>query len=495
MRFNLRRLKSLAAGLLTAFGVLVAVQAFAQPTATLVPGTPALGLGSLDLKSLGYGVEEYFLTGTASAFRLKGAATPDGRWDAEPTTTAPYATRIVVVRPTDPKRFNGSVVVEWLNVTGGLDATPDWTYTHRELIRSGYAYVGVSVQKVGVEGASPSAPGLPLKRINPSRYASLSHPGDVYAFDIYTQAGRIVRDGAVLGGLKARRLLAAGESQSAIFMTTYINAIDPQARVYDGYFVHSRFGGAPTPEGAATRGAPGAMAPSGVKLRSDQRVPVMTLITETDLIGNQTSGFWTARQPDTAKLRVWEVAGTAHTDNYMYLIGGIDDGRQPIEKLAALWAPNGTLLGRKLVKPMNAGPQHHYVAMAALSHLEAWVRTGKTPPRAPQLEITPPAAAGQTPSLVLDANGNARGGIRSPWVDAPTMVLSGLANSGGAFAGLVGSAEPFNAARLATLYPGGKAEYLRKVEASLTRALKGGFILAADADEIRALTAAMYPGS
>ena len=46
---------------------------------------------------------------------------------------------MVVIRPKDPKAFNGSVAVEWLNVTGGLDAGPDWTYSHREMLRSGMA--------------------------------------------------------------------------------------------------------------------------------------------------------------------------------------------------------------------------------------------------------------------------------------------------------------------------------------------------------------------
>ena len=73
--------------------------------------------------------------------------------------TAPYATRIVVVRPTNPSKFNGTVVVEWLNVSAGADASPDWNAVHRELIRSGYAYVGVSAQKVGVEGG-PSLIGM-----------------------------------------------------------------------------------------------------------------------------------------------------------------------------------------------------------------------------------------------------------------------------------------------------------------------------------------------
>jgi hypothetical protein len=41
-------------------------------------------------------------------------------------------------------------------VSGGVEAGPDWTLSHTELIREGYVWVGVSAQYVGVEGG----PGL-----------------------------------------------------------------------------------------------------------------------------------------------------------------------------------------------------------------------------------------------------------------------------------------------------------------------------------------------
>ena len=59
----------------------------------------------------------------------------------------------------------------------------------------------------------------------------------------------------------------------------------------------------------------------------------------------------------------------------------------------------------------------------------------------------------------------------------------------------MGSTQPFDAAMLAKLYPGGKADYLKSFDASLSAAVKGGFILPADAEEIRALAAAGYPAS
>lgn len=478
-----------------ALGLTGAAPAAEMPTVTAVAGAPALRLGAFDLKAKGYVVEEFFLAGTAQSYKLVGEATIDGRWQAVPADTSAYATRMVVVRPADAKRFNGTVAVEWLNVTGGLDAAPDWSYTHRELLRSGYAYVGVSAQRVGVEGGSRFGSGGALKSANPARYGGLSHPGDAFAFDMFTQAGRVVDSGQVLGGLKAARVLAMGESQSASYLTTYVNAVDPLARVYDGFLIHSRSGSAALlAPGVSVGGAPGAgpRAPAGLRLRSDLRVPVLTLIAETDLMGSQGGGFLLARQPDNNQLRTWEMAGTAHVDNYALMVSAIDSGEAPIASLVAAWKPTSATILGKLVKPMNAAPQHHYVAMAALSHLDAWVRTGRAPPKAPQLEVVTSVAGGPS-GLVLDAEGNAKGGIRSPWVDVPTAKHSGLGNSGGPLGFLAGSTELFDAATLQRLYPGGRADYMRRFNKALARAIKSGFILPADQSDIRALAEAMYP--
>ena len=477
-----------------ATGLAGTAAAAGMPVVTAVAGAPTLRLGAFDLKARGYVVEEYFLAGTAQSYKLAGEATIDGRWQALPDATSPYMTRIVVVRPALSTRFNGTVAVEWLNVTGGLDAAPDWSYTHRELLRSGYAYVGVSAQRVGVEGGSRFGSGGALKSANPARYGKLSHPGDAFAFDIFTQAGRVVESGQVLGGLKHRAVLAMGESQSASYLTTYVNAVDPLARLYDGFLIHSRPGSAAMlSPGSGVGGAPGGpRAPAGLRLRDDLRVPVLTLIAETDLMGSQGGGFLLARQPDTDRLRTWEMAGTAHVDNYALMVSAIDSGEAPMASLVAAWKPTSATILGKLVKPMNAAPQHHFVAMSALSHLNAWVRAGRAPPKAPRLEVATPAGGG-APALVLDAEGNAIGGIRSPWVDVPTAKHSGVGNSGGPLGFLAGSTEVFDAATLQRLYPGGKPQYLRRFNAALARAMKAGFILPADQAGIRALADALYP--
>jgi hypothetical protein len=130
---------------------------------------------SYDLAQVGYRQTEFFLSGTATAYAPAGPLTVDGRWKVRPSSHAPFTTRIVVDRPT-ARRFNGTVVVEWLNVSGGVDASPDWIQMHDELIRSGYAWVGVSAQKVGLDALkNPSDAAMPG---DPVRYAPLQHPGD-----------------------------------------------------------------------------------------------------------------------------------------------------------------------------------------------------------------------------------------------------------------------------------------------------------------------------
>src|SRR6185369_11587092 len=130
-------------------------------------------------------------------------------------------------------------------VSGGIDTPAVWMMAHREIARAGYAYVVVSAQKVGVDGGvTITGMDMSLKKQSPERYSRLSHPGDAYAYDIFSQAGRLVRDasGDILGRLQPEHFVAVGESQSAMFLKTYINSVDRIASVYDGFLVHSRFG-------------------------------------------------------------------------------------------------------------------------------------------------------------------------------------------------------------------------------------------------------------
>ena len=202
-----------------------------------VGGKPNLLLGAYEVDALGYRAEEFFVSGTASSY------TADEQAD--------YTTRVVVLTPTDHAAFNGTVIVEWLNVSGGIDAPAVWFMAHREIAREGYAYVAVSAQRVGVEGGvSLVGADMSLKAPDPARYSELIHPGDAFAYDIFSQVGSVVRNG-LLGRLEPKAVLAVGESQSAAYLTTYVNDVDPLAGVYDGFLVHSRFGPAAPLDGSS----------------------------------------------------------------------------------------------------------------------------------------------------------------------------------------------------------------------------------------------------
>jgi hypothetical protein len=460
--------------------------------------TPGVNFDRFDLAASGYAVEEFFISGAATSYKPQAQLKEDGDWEVSPLATAPFMTRLVIVRPIDASKFNGTVVVEWLNVSLGMDLAADWDAEHRELLRSGFAYVGVSAQKVGIEGGPNILPNsVPLKKADPARHGQLSHPGDAFAYDIFSQAGMVVRgagDGRVLSSLVAKRILATGASQSAAFLTSYVNAVDPIAKTYDGYLIHSRFARAAPLDGSSVFGpAPSDMPPT-VKLRADLRVPVMTVITETDLVGiGGRGGFFSARQPDNHRMRIWEIAGTAHSDTYQLNVGHIDSGSTPVAQLAAAYMATNPVLGPQ-PKPLNSAPQHHYVMMAALWNLDRWVREGEAPPEAAHLKALA-GDRGSPPQFVLDAVGNVQDGIRTPWVDVPIARLSGLALGDPLGAGLFGVTEHFDQAMLDNLYPAGRGEYVKKFDTSLVSAIKSGFILPADAAEIRTLAAAMYQGS
>jgi hypothetical protein len=233
----------------------------------------------------------------------------------------------------------------------------------------------------------------------------------------------------------------------------------------------------------------GAFHTVAVPFRADLRVPVLTVITETDLLGARLLGYVHARVPDTDQLRVWEIPGSAHADNYTIRVGFIDNGAVPLEQIVAAYAPTNDLMGQQLPHFINFAPQHHYVLQAAIAGLHPWVRTGQPAASAPPIDLTDT----DPPAIALDASGIATGGLRTPWVDAPTARTSGASADDNVLLAIFGSGEPFDAETLAGLYPGGRAEYLERFTAALDEAIGGGVLLAADRSEILDLAGATFP--
>jgi len=214
--------------------------------------------------------------------------------------------------------------------------------------------------------------------------------------------------------------------------------------------------------------------PSPAPLRDDLDEPVLTFQTETDLV---TLGFLPARQPDTKRLRLWEVAGTAHSDVYQLGAGSTDTGPAGLD--TSYLPPQTSVFGViTCAQPINAGP-HHFVLMAAFSQLDRWVRRGKPPRRAPRLAVTD----GTPAAFELDALGNVEGGIRTHMVEAPIARHSGLGQTGGSFCRLFGTSVRFDAATLADLYPSNK-RYVAAVRRATRKAVQRGWVLETDAKGI-----------
>ncbi|MCU0309746.1 MAG: hypothetical protein MUE36_02230 [Acidimicrobiales bacterium] len=419
-------------------------------------------------EEFGYVEEEYFVTGDAPSYEPTAPLTEDGRWTLTEGPEAPYASRVVVRRPVDPADFNGTVVVEWLNVSAGRESDPDFGFLHPYLMREGYAYVSVSAQAGGIMGGGAilEVPGvdpealLPAKEWDPERYAPLDVPPDEHSYGIFTDAAELVRaPGPVdpLGGLRPDEVIAVGQSQSASRLVAYANGVQPLTDAFDGFLIHSRsdssagFGEEPTDD-----------PPDVVAIRDDLGVPVVVVQSETEAIR---SNIPAGGPPDTADVRIWQVAGTAHADQ-----STLDHGRASGSRWTTSTYDPTPYCGR-----VNDGPMTP-VVRGAMAALRGWVVDGTPAATAPRIEVAEGA-------IVRDADGNALGGVRTPAVDAPVSTLTGEGNPSSIFCILFGQEMPFSAERLAALYPD-DAAYVARVTASADAAVAAGFMLPEERDAI-----------
>lgn len=393
-----------------------------------------------DLASRGWTEQEFVLSGTAASL---------GDHEA-----ADFATRAVLRRPVSPEAFSGTLVLEWLNVSSGMDVAPLWTYLADEVVRRGHVWVGVSAQYVGVEGggaavavAGPTPQGLRAG----DRYARLHHPGDAYAYDIYAAVADALEAGP-LADVPVEVRLAIGESQSASALTTFVNHAHGVLGAFDGYLVHSRAGWG-LPLGEPGRGVDltqlHAADPEPARIREDLDVPVLVVQAEGDLFGRL--AYLPARQDDSPLVRLWEIAGSAHADRFQ--IGEFEE---------FLGCP----------RPVNRG-QQAYVVRAALRALEGWARGHGAPPSAPRIEVADGAP-------LRDHVGVTRGGLRTPVVEAPVELLRGDTEPDASLVcQLFGSTLPMPSADIRSLYADRDA-YLARYAAATDAAVAAGFLLAED---------------
>ena len=444
----------------------------------------AFGTPVTDLGTLGYRCDEFFLEGDATRYRPSPGTELgwDGRWHVESSETAPYKTRLVVIRPEEHTAFNGTVVVLWNNVTAGYENFGGGDSA--EIFEGGYAVAAVSAQRAGIHGASVNPQGL--RAWDPERYGALSIPSDDYSYDIFSQAACVLSPDHThegvdpMGGLHVRLLLAQGASQSAARLATYLNGVQPIAGLFDAFLLLMYFGGgAPLEVGDAVMTLqPGAddenppRIPEGLHLlRGDLGIPIMVVNTECEA-----TSCYGVRQPDTDRYRYWEIAGASHVSQQ-----AMRSSAPRMERDFGFSMPIDESL--QSINHISIAP----VLDAALHGLELWTREGAPPLVQPRIDF-----AGDPPAIVRDANGIARGGIRLPQVEVPVAHNSAIQRTPDVFGRLVGSYEPFSVEKVRDLY-GSRANYFALYREALRAAEAASVVLPRDVEPLLAEAKANVP--
>ena len=388
----------------------------------------------LSTASYSYTENEYFYSGTATNL-AKGLQ-------------APYESRMLVRLPSNPRKFNGTVVVEWVNVTGGNDLETDWPVTGKYLMQHGYGYVGVSAQLVGAD----FLPGW-----DPVRYAGITHPGDEFSFDIFSQAMQALRNpsgnlafpGGTTGvdpmrGMRVKHLVANGASQSASKLTEFVNGGYNRGLV-DLYLITR--GGGPY---------------------DDFSTPIFQLDEETQPV----------READNPHYRVWEEAGAAHAPYVWY---------------SYIWSmyERDLVAGTETPNPIDTACSMNradvdYTSRAVTKWIAHYFETGDMGPSMPRLLRD---AEGE---VVRDSNELAEGGIRLPFIQAPVAYNSGTGCP------LFGTYRAWTPEKIMSLYPTHE-KYVAAVKKAAAYDVKQGSMLTpdmkADIAKAQAFTAPWTGGS
>lgn len=432
------------------------------------------------LRQAGYVQEEYLLTGAANIY----AENADGSLTVK-QGDVPYTTRMVLIRPRDPRRFNGIVQ---LGFSHPQLASAQWGRIDAAVLRSGSAYALLAIG--GDEGtrerstpAWPVSTPLLFKWYDPARYAAFNWPSDDgIRWDVIGQAATKLRAGgpangpsAPLAGLKVRRIYMSGWSFLGSTIRSWINF-----GFHDRY---RRADGGPLVDGyligisAASVGAGHVPLNSADPVRDRTKTqlkvidsPVIELTSEMEAITNV---HLTRTESDAVQggYRIYELGGTSHGDS-----GVAGQVRAASVQLAARRHPAVELPVTCSVADTDVPMRD--IADAALANLDRWVSTGQPAPRASRMVV---AADGK--DFARDAFGNPKGGVRAAQLDLPLVRYAEPAAElcGGKIPRRNLRRLPADPALIAQAYPGGRAEYLARFRARLDELVRQGWLLKPDA--------------
>lgn len=428
----------------------------------------------VELSEYGFEEREFMIKGQSNVYEWPvGQDSPTIR-----TKDAPYCTRILIRRPADPAKFNGIVVVEPMNYASKYDRSiPGWGHCFEYYLEHGIAWIGVAIRDVALEA---------MKRFDPERYQELSYsnplppeergePAKSYGYtskdsengliwDMLSQLCALLKSDSPenpMAGYSVKKVMATAASGGDL--SCYVRAVHPlhcledEKPVYDGFLIYMT-------------GAPGMINQVTPKLQeTDPRciyyseVPFIHVLTTGDMVGGGFHPDWAymQRRPDAdepgKKLHRYEIAGCG-------VRAGYDKRRcvcrEDVEKSQTPW--------REDVYYEYEFPVR-YILRAATEALIRWMNDGVEPPHSPLLEFE-----GVYPdtTFVRDEVGNTKGGIRTPYVDAPLYVYREE-----------GGAKRLPDETIRRLYKN-KEDYLGKVIRSTVKAVQDRFLLAEDSVKI-----------
>jgi hypothetical protein len=409
------------------------------------------------LSAYDYEEREHLVSGVAAVY---GPGAPDSterpslsRAEIVPMgavvrTGVPYTTRVVVRRPRPGTPFSGTVHVEAFHNAGEI--APAWAVSGPYIVGNRDAWVGVTVSTGSHVGAGGTASGGVelLKQVDPERYGALSLvPGDTsdwpllrartmsdelgdegllgvlakssftgsgdssafgvvveeiyrtyaHSYDAVTQVARAIKTNAgdsPLEGRSVERVYASGASGTAIYWSAYLDGghherahLDDGSPVIDAYVTFV------------------ATAPS----QRPQDAVLVSVLSEAEVMAGIAEGLTLPPDSDAPPFRQYHVPGAGH---------GLTARRA--DRIGAMVMPGA--LTPAVEGLIDADARLHVfdrvntpVISAIWRHLDHWVRDGVPMPAGAHLERDPAAPDG----IASDRFGNALGGIRTPWVEAP----------------------------------------------------------------------------
>ncbi|MEF2977183.1 alpha/beta hydrolase domain-containing protein [Subtercola sp. YIM 133946] len=432
---------------------------------------PEIDMG-VDLAVHDFVETEYLLRGIASVWRHDD----HGALEAA-QSDVPFCTRVLTRHPASGTG-SGLTVVEPLHPD--LDSALVWNAISPWLLRGRHSWMGVTV-------FSPVAT-LLRDTIDSERYAAVDIPEEGMQYDVLAEAVRAAVAGD-LGAVGTGPVILAGMSATGSFCRVVLQdgfhdrwRRDDGRPAIDGYMIGISSGGA----GAA--GYP-PLSARDVEVTSDdprrsispRQAVAFEVLSETEA---ETHERVTHADSDDADgvYRLYEVAGTAHIEARAGVLTNLQQyerrgGRRPAFSIRE--------------QPTDA--RFDLYLRGAFEAMHRWLVAGELPPKAARFDHV----AG-TETLVRDADGNVRGGIRTPWVTVPTATYAPHSTPSAEsepppewmpfsrpemLARLVGHLRPFATTELRERYES-RAGYLDRFAEAVRESVASGLLLEVDAHEL-----------